>query len=106
MIGVIRWERWRRSASLWLVPVAFGLIILHGLFSADDGFIYGLFYVVVFVWLGLGHPPGTSLKFLPLFAVAYVVPLLGLAGRGARWGRPRPSTWCRPSSSWARRWPG
>jgi diguanylate cyclase (GGDEF)-like protein/PAS domain S-box-containing protein len=76
VIWAIAWERWKRSAMLWLVPLAFGLIILHGIFSADDGFIYGLFYVVVFVWLGLGHPPGTSLKFLPLFAVAYVVPLL------------------------------
>jgi len=75
-IGVIPWARWRRSTMLWLVPVAFALIVLHGVFSADDGFIYGLFYVVVFVWLGLGHPPGTSLKFMPLFAVVYVVPLL------------------------------
>jgi diguanylate cyclase (GGDEF)-like protein/PAS domain S-box-containing protein len=75
-IGMIRWERWRRSATLWLVPLAFLLIMAHGYFSADDGFIYGLFYVFVFVWLGLGHPPGTSLRFLPLFAVAYVVPLV------------------------------
>ena len=80
VIGVVPWERWRRSASLWLVPLAFGLIVLHGLFSADDGYIYGLFYVVVFVWLGLGHRPGTSLTFLPLFAVAYVVPLLAASG--------------------------
>jgi diguanylate cyclase (GGDEF)-like protein/PAS domain S-box-containing protein len=75
-VGLIPWERWRRSATLWLVPVAFGLILLHGLFSAEDGFIYGSFYVMVFVWLGLGHPPGTSLRFLPLFALSYVVPLV------------------------------
>jgi hypothetical protein len=80
VIGVVPWERWRRSASLWLVPVAFTLIVLHGLFSADDGFVYGLFYVVVFVWLGLGHRPGTSIKFLPLFAVVYEVPLLAVRG--------------------------
>jgi diguanylate cyclase (GGDEF)-like protein/PAS domain S-box-containing protein len=80
VIGVVPWERWRRSASLWLVPLAFTLIVIHGLFSAYDGFIYGLFYVVVFVWLGLGHPPGTSLKFLPLFAAVYVLPLLTAPG--------------------------
>ncbi len=84
VIGVIPWERWRRTATLWLVPLAFALIIAHGLFSAYDGFIYGIFYVVVFVWLGLGHPPGTSLKFMPLFALAYVLPLLTApGGRGA-----------------------
>jgi diguanylate cyclase (GGDEF)-like protein/PAS domain S-box-containing protein len=83
VIGVIPWERWPRSASLWLVPVAFVLIVLHGVFSAEDGFIYGLFYVVVFVWLGLGHPPKTSITFLPLFALVYVVPLLGSRGQGS-----------------------
>jgi diguanylate cyclase (GGDEF)-like protein/PAS domain S-box-containing protein len=83
VIGVTPWERWPRSATLWLVAPAFALIILHGVFSAEDGYIYGLFYVVVFVWLGLGHPPGTSTKFLPLFAVAYVVPLLAMRGHGA-----------------------
>ncbi|HVC70663.1 MAG TPA: EAL domain-containing protein [Acidimicrobiales bacterium] len=70
------WARWKRSAMLWLVPPAFALIVLHGIFSADDGFIYGLFYVVVFIWLGLGYPRGTSLRFLPLFLVAYELPLL------------------------------
>jgi diguanylate cyclase (GGDEF)-like protein/PAS domain S-box-containing protein len=76
VIGVIPWSRWKRSAMLWLVPPAFALIILHGVFSADDGFIYGLFYVVVFVWLGLGHPRGTSLRFMPMFVVSYEAPLL------------------------------
>ncbi len=76
IIWAIPWPRWKRSAMLWLVPPAFLLIVLHGIFSADDGFIYGLFYVVVFVWLGLGHPRGTSLCFTPLFIVAYEVPLL------------------------------
>jgi diguanylate cyclase (GGDEF)-like protein/PAS domain S-box-containing protein len=83
VIGVIPWSRWRRSATLWLVAPAFALIIVHGLFSAEDGYIYGLFYVVVFVWIGLGHPPGTSLRFLPLFALAYVVPLLLAHGDGS-----------------------
>jgi diguanylate cyclase (GGDEF)-like protein/PAS domain S-box-containing protein len=76
VIWVIPWSRWKRSALLWLVPPTFALIVLHGIFSAEDGFIYGMFYVVVFVWIGVGHPRGTSLKFLPLFIVAYELPLL------------------------------
>ena len=83
VIGVVPWQRWRRSATLWLVPVAFALIVLHEVFSANDGYIYALFYVFVFVWLGLGHPPGTSLRFLPVFALAYVTPLLAYRGDGS-----------------------
>ncbi|HEY7948990.1 MAG TPA: EAL domain-containing protein [Acidimicrobiales bacterium] len=82
VIWAVPWPRWKRSAMLWLVPPAFGLIVMHGILSADDGFIYGLFYVVVFVWLGLGFPRGTSLKFLPLFVVAYETPLLVMHHHG------------------------
>jgi diguanylate cyclase (GGDEF)-like protein/PAS domain S-box-containing protein len=78
----VRWARWRRSATLWLVPVAFGMITLHNRFTADDGFVYGLFYMVVFVWVGLAHPRWTSLRLAPLLALAYVLPLVGSGVRG------------------------
>jgi diguanylate cyclase (GGDEF)-like protein/PAS domain S-box-containing protein len=69
------WGRWRRSATLWLVPVAFGMITLFNRFTGFDAFLYGTFFLVVFVWLGLGHPRGTCLRFAPLLAVAYALPL-------------------------------
>ncbi|MCU1351988.1 MAG: diguanylate cyclase [Acidimicrobiales bacterium] len=37
---------------------------------------YGVLFVAVFAWLGLHHPPRSSLKVLPLFVLAYVVPLI------------------------------
>ena len=37
---------------------------------------FGVLFVAVFVWLGLHCAPGGSLKVLPVFIVAYVVPLL------------------------------
>jgi diguanylate cyclase (GGDEF)-like protein/PAS domain S-box-containing protein len=72
----ISWERRRRSASLWLVPVALGMITLYNRFTGYDAFVYGTFFLVVFVWLGLGHPRGTSIRFAPLLAAAYALPLL------------------------------
>jgi signal transduction histidine kinase len=46
-------------------------------FAGDvDPRAYGLLFVVVFVWLGVAHPPGTSLWFSPLAAVAYVLPVI------------------------------
>ena len=38
---------------------------------------YGVLFVGVFAWIGLHHPPRTSLKVLPLFVPAYVIPLIG-----------------------------
>jgi diguanylate cyclase (GGDEF)-like protein/PAS domain S-box-containing protein len=83
MIGVavwrMPWARWGRSATLWLVPLSFGMITLHNRLSGDDPFVYGAFFLVVFVWIGLGHPRWTSLRFAPLFAAAYALPLVGLS---------------------------
>ncbi len=53
------------------------MITLYNHFTAFDPFVYGTFFLVVFVWLGLGHPRGTSVRFAPLLAAAYALPLLG-----------------------------
>ena len=37
---------------------------------------FGLYYLLVFLWVGLAHRRGTSLLMLPLLVVAYLVPLL------------------------------
>jgi diguanylate cyclase (GGDEF)-like protein/PAS domain S-box-containing protein len=74
----IPWARLRRSATLWLVPVALGMISLYNDFTGYDAFLYGTFFLVVFVWLGLGHPRWTCIHFAPLLAIAYALPLLGI----------------------------
>jgi diguanylate cyclase (GGDEF)-like protein/PAS domain S-box-containing protein len=75
-IWFLPWGRWSRSASLWLVPLAFLLIAVHDRMSGLDGHRYGLFYFVTFVWIGLGHRVGTSLRMAPLLVAAYLAPLL------------------------------
>ena len=76
VIWCLPWNRWPRLATLWLVPVATTLVVLHNVFAGLDGFVYGLFFMVIFVWIGLGHPQGTSLALSPVLAAAYIVPLL------------------------------
>ena len=78
VIWSLPWNRWPRLATLWLVPVATTLVALHNVFAGLDGFVYGLFFMVIFVWIGLGHPQGTSLALSPMLAAAYLVPLLVL----------------------------
>ena len=76
VIWHLPWARWRPAASLWLVPLAFTLIALHDAFTGDDGFVYALFFMVALVWVGVAHPPGTSLLVSPLLLAAYLGPLV------------------------------
>jgi len=74
VIGALPWERWQRSSSLWLIPLALGLISLHNLFAGNNGLRYDVFFFVVYVWVGLMHPSGTALKSAPLLVIAYLAP--------------------------------
>jgi diguanylate cyclase (GGDEF)-like protein/PAS domain S-box-containing protein len=83
-LWVLPWCRWPRSVTLWLVPLTFATIGLDYRLADGNGFLYAITFLMVFAWLGLAHPRGTSLKFAPLLIVAYVIPLLGgPAGRSS-----------------------
>jgi signal transduction histidine kinase len=73
------WDRWPRPSSLALVPIALGLIAAGNSFGGSDPRAYGIFFIVVFVWIGISHPPWTSLLMAPLAAVAYVAPIIALS---------------------------
>jgi signal transduction histidine kinase len=74
------WGRWPAMASLALVPPAFALIALGNTFGGSEVHAYGVFFVVVFVWIGIAQPARTSLLMAPLAAAAYLLPLLSLPG--------------------------
>jgi diguanylate cyclase (GGDEF)-like protein/PAS domain S-box-containing protein len=73
---MLPWDRWGRTSTLWLVPVALSLVALDNAYSGYNGFLYGLFFMVIFVWIGLGHHPGWSLGATPLLVAAYLIPLV------------------------------
>jgi len=74
------WERWPRAASLVILPPAFALIALRNTFGGPGQHIYAVFFVVAFVWIGMAHPPRTSLAMAPLATAAYILPLFVLPG--------------------------
>ena len=74
------WDRWPRAASLALIPPALALIAVGNLVGGSSLHDYGIFFVVVFVWIGVAHPPRTSLWVAPLAVVAFAVPLFHLPG--------------------------
>ncbi len=86
VIWVFPWHLWNRSATQVLVPLAFVTIGVNLRLGNGNGFIYAITFLIVFVWLGLGHPRGTSLRYAPLLALGYVVPLIGISTRQAELG--------------------
>jgi diguanylate cyclase (GGDEF)-like protein len=72
---LLPWQRWRRSSTLVLLLPAFGLITMGNALQQDP-YVYGIYYVLVFAWLGVAHPRWTSLKVLPLAVVSFLIPVL------------------------------
>jgi signal transduction histidine kinase len=72
----VPWHRLHARAPLLVVLAGFALIAVSNVFGGVSAFSYAVYYVVVFVWVGLAQPPGTSLLLSPLAVVAYVVPFL------------------------------
>ena len=69
------WHRWPRRATLPLVVVAFCLIAAGGV-ASHRPWTYAIYWVVVFVWLGVAHKRWTALAFAPLATALYLVPFL------------------------------
>ncbi len=78
------WHRLPHRSTLWLVPVALTLIGARNVLGGVDPFRYGIFQLLIFVWIGMHHRPGTSLRAAPLATASYVLPLV-LTGLGPRW---------------------
>jgi signal transduction histidine kinase len=72
---VVPWQRLPAQATLVLLLPGFMLIAASNAAGGSNFFGYSVFFFVVFAWLGMIHPPGTSLAALPIAAVAYVAPL-------------------------------
>ena len=73
----VPWARLPRRAPLVLALAAFALIALSNQYGGVSAFSYAVYFVVVFVWVGLAQPPRTSYWLAPFAIVAYVLPFLG-----------------------------
>ncbi len=74
------WRRWPRSASLSLAAAGLVLVALLNVYLRDYPQLYPVFFLVIFLWIGIAHPRRTALWMLPLFAVAYLVPMIRASG--------------------------
>jgi diguanylate cyclase (GGDEF)-like protein/PAS domain S-box-containing protein len=76
IVWFLPWDRWPHKATLVLVPLAFGVIAVYDAAAANP-WSHAVFFLVAFAWVGLAHPPGTATMCIPVFVVAYLVPLIG-----------------------------
>lgn len=70
------WRRWSLGSTLALVAPAFLLISVASIAEVLPVRAYGVFFVLVFAWIGAHHPPLTSLWVLPVAVPCYVGPLV------------------------------
>lgn len=76
VLQALPWSRIPGAVRLAIAPAAMGLIALHNVAVGMDAYRYTMFFFVVFIWLGLCEPPGTSFRMSPFVLVAYMGPLL------------------------------
>jgi diguanylate cyclase (GGDEF)-like protein len=72
----VPWSRWSTRSTLVLVPVAVGLVCLSDAYGGTPAAVYGVYFVVLFAWVGMWHPPGTSLRLAVPTALSYLSPIL------------------------------
>jgi diguanylate cyclase (GGDEF)-like protein len=59
-----------------LLLAAFGLLLVAtaNTLGVVAPIPLGIYFVIVFMWIGQWHPPGTALRFSPLGVIAYLLP--------------------------------
>ncbi len=57
------------------MPVAIGLVCLSDAYGGTPARVYGVYFVVVFAWVGMWHPPGTSIRLAVPTCVSYLLPI-------------------------------
>jgi signal transduction histidine kinase len=73
--SVLPWQRWPQPATLVLVPLALALIAAGNAVGGSSFLTYGVFFIVVYVWIGMTQPRWVSVATTPLAAAAYLVPM-------------------------------
>lgn len=73
-MALLPWERWPARATLAITPLAFAVIGVANQRGGVSTYSYAPFFILVFMWVGLHHPPRTSFLLAPLAAIAYMVP--------------------------------
>jgi diguanylate cyclase (GGDEF)-like protein len=75
VIWLLPWERWPRGSSLLIAFPALVIIGVADRFGGPSPYTYALFFILLFVWIGVSQPPRSGLLVAAPALVAYMVPL-------------------------------
>ena len=73
---LLPWRRWHPQATLTLVAAATALIGASNVVGGVPPTLYGVWFIVIFAWVGMWHPLGTCLRVAPAVAIGFVVPFV------------------------------
>jgi diguanylate cyclase (GGDEF)-like protein len=76
---LLPWHRWPQRATLAYFPFFLALVVTSSIYNQTPTEVYGVWYVVAFVWVGSNHPSRTSLYLAAPASIAYLIPLLAVA---------------------------
>jgi diguanylate cyclase (GGDEF)-like protein len=76
--ALLPWNRLPRPALGVLALLSLGLIGANGYLTGEDARINSIYYVVVFMWVGLALPRGSCLALAPVLALSFAAPLVAL----------------------------
>jgi diguanylate cyclase (GGDEF)-like protein len=76
---LLPWHRWSERATLAYFPFFLALVVTSSIYNRTPTEVYGVWYVVAFVWIGMNHPSRTSLYLAAPASIAYLIPLLVVA---------------------------
>src|SRR5207248_1125121 len=76
------WDRWHPMATVVLPISSLGFVAMAIYWSSKPETL-ALFFVVIYAWMGIAYPPGTSTVAGIFGAMAWVIPILA-RGDGAK----------------------
>lgn len=72
---ILPWHRWPRQVTLILPVIAFAMLAVANRYGGVSAYSYAVYFVLIFVWIGLSQPPLTSFLLAPVAASAYLWPM-------------------------------
>jgi signal transduction histidine kinase len=81
---VLPWQRWHPRAPLTLAFLGLALIAVSDRYGGVSAYSYAVYFVLLFVWVGIAHPPRTAWWLALPAAVTYVAPLVLRPGPAPR----------------------
>jgi signal transduction histidine kinase len=73
---VLPWNRWGQRSTLALALPAFVILAISSWATGGAAASSAPFFILVYAWLAVHHPPWALLAVTPFAAVAYLVPLV------------------------------